>query len=66
MLSRQNIISLLNDIECMSTNKKEVLERAISERLSKSLESYESSMSYSLDYLQRKEAIKVMRRINKE
>lgn len=65
MSLKNNIMSILKDIDSMDDDKDRVLETAIKDRLSKSLSTYSSTISYSLDYLQRKEAIKVMRRVNK-
>lgn len=65
MSLKNNIMSILKDIDSMDDNKYRVLETAIKDRLSKSLSTYNSTISFSLDYLQRKEAIKVMRRVNK-
>lgn len=65
MSLKNNIMSILKDISCMDDNKDRVLETAIKDRLSKSLSTYSSTISFSLDYLQRKEAVKVMRRVNR-
>jgi len=65
MSLKNNIMSILKDIDSMDDNKYRVLETAIKDRLSKSLSTYNSTISFSLDYLQRKEAVKVMRRVNK-
>ena len=66
MSLRNNIMRMLNDIECMDNDKGRVLETSIKDRLSTSLSTYASTMSYSLDYLQRKKPVKVLRMVNKE
>ena len=60
----RNIMSVFNDIDSMNVNKYEVFYKSVEERLSKSLSTYDSELSKSLDYLERKDAVKVMRRIN--
>ena len=62
---KEQIMHIFCDIDSMQIDKDAVLESAVKERLEESYSSYGDTMKYSLDYLQRKEPIKVMRRINK-
>jgi hypothetical protein len=62
---KEQIMHIFCDIDSMQNDKDVVLENAVKERLEESYSSYEDTMKYSLDYLQRKEPIKVMRRINR-
>lgn len=62
---KEQIMHIFCDIDSMQNDKDVVLENAVKERLEESYSSYEDTMKYSLDYLQRREPIKVMRRINR-
>ena len=56
---------ILNDIESHKGDKSRLMEECVQKRLSLSIEQYYKELSQSLSFLQAKDEIRVMKKINK-
>lgn len=64
-MSTTQLQNLITELQDYKTDKNSFLIQAVSDRLTKSLETYNHELKLSLDYLERSDALRVMKKLNK-
>lgn len=59
------LMNMLEDISFFKHTKQELEEKYIKERLQRSFDSYEHDLSLSCDYISNRDAINVMKKMNR-